>query len=107
MLKLNEDTINQLIIEIREGYNIPFFFSDEMLFQAIQEGNYYLSRLVGNIDYDEDLQARMLLKNYVLYSYHNRLDDFEDNYAKTIVAWQFDRIPKVDDDEGEDETEQE
>ncbi len=102
MDRLNQDTLTSLINEIREGYNIPFFYSDDMLTQSIREADYYLNTIVTDIDYDEDLIAREFLKNRVLYSYNNRLDDFEDNYSKSITSWQLSHIPSVN-----DETEQE
>lgn len=101
-LRLKEETVQILIDEIRKGYNIPFYFENDSIRKSINEADYYLNSCVQeDIDYDEDLTARELLKNRVLYSFHNRLDDFRENYSDMILEWQISKINPVFGDEDE------
>ena len=48
------------------------------------EADGYFYSLCPDVDYDTDLIARGLLKNYVLYAYYKRIDEFKINYASSI-----------------------
>ena len=76
-----------------------FYYEDSSIRNNIREGNYRLTKLVGTIDYDEDLTARALLKNYVLYAYNSRTDEFFENYSDEILSWQMDKVPLIKNDE--------
>ena len=41
------------------------------------------------IDYDKDLEARNLLKEYVFYDFYNRLPEFKERYANDFIQLQF------------------
>ena len=34
------------------------------------------------------MTIRMLLKNYVYYAYHHKVNEWEDNYKALILSWQ-------------------
>lgn len=87
--------ITDIIDEVRVEFQIPPFFTDEALTNYIKEGNAELSKLVENIDYNKDLIARSLLKNYVHYAYFKRIPDFFENYQSNIVSWQMSLIEVV------------
>lgn len=74
--------------ELKEEFQIPPYFPDESLERYVKEGDAFFTNLVKEIDYDTDLQARSLLKNYVFYAYHKKLDEFVINYNSNIVTWQ-------------------
>ena len=59
---MDKKVIDNLIDEIRKEKFIPFYYEDSSIRNNIREGNYRLTKLVGTIDYDEDLTARALLK---------------------------------------------
>ena len=77
-----------LIDEIRAEYQIPPFFSNDSLNRYVAEGKGVFERLVPGVDFDEDTTARMLLKNYVFYSYNHRTNEFFENFSELILMWQ-------------------
>lgn len=76
-----------LIQEIREEYQIPPYFPYEAIRNYVKEGEAYLmgQNPVAKIETDETYKS--LLKNYVYYAYHHRIDDFVRNYAPLIMTW--------------------
>ena len=96
---MDKKVIDNLIDEIRKEKFIPFYYEDSSIRNNIREGNYRLTKLVGTIDYDEALTARALLKNYVLYAYNSRTDEFFENYSDEILSWQMDKVPLIKNDE--------
>lgn len=46
--------------------------------------------IVGtNIDYNVDLEARNLIKEYVFYDFYNMLPEFKERYANELTKLQF------------------
>lgn len=82
---MNEEN---LITQIRQEFQIPPYFSDEALVNYIREGKERLDALNPGRDPEKDLTFRMLLKNYVYYAYHHKVNEWEQNYANTILSWQ-------------------
>ena len=74
--------------EIREEYQIPPFFTNNMLETLVSDSMYYFQTLYNGGDFDTDRSARELLKVRVFYAYNKRLDEFAENYANDIVRWQ-------------------
>ena len=79
---------DEIIYEIRKEFQIPPFFNDEQLMNYVKEGKYRLDSLNPGRDPDTDLTFRSLIKNYVYYAYHHRIDDWERNYQSLILSWQ-------------------
>lgn len=77
---MNDSQIQTILKEIKnEQHPIE---SDETLIGYIKKGEYNINHSSGtNIDYIEDLDARSLLIDYVLYSRFNRLAEFEQLYG--------------------------
>lgn len=74
--------LNNLVQEIRNEQNISPFFKNELIESLLDEGVYDINSIAGTkIDYDQDLNARVLLKNYVLYRRFSRLAEFKEVYA--------------------------
>lgn len=86
-MELSEEQLVKIIAEIRSEFQIPPYFSDDGLKNFAKEGmRYLLSRNpLGNLEKDETFQ--MLLKNYVYYAYHHRVNEWKDNYASMILEW--------------------
>ena len=82
---MNEEN---LITQIRQEFQIPPYFSDEALANYIREGKERLDALNPGRDPEKDLTFRMLLKNYVYYAYHHKVNEWEQNDANTILSWQ-------------------
>ena len=80
--------IEQLMKEVRVEFQIPPYFPDEGLKNYIEEGIARLTSLNPYADLEKDGVGRSLLKNYVDYAYHHRIDDWERNYQSLIISWQ-------------------
>lgn len=85
---MSDEQIKILTKEIRSEFQIPPYFEDSALENCILEGEYEFTKLVPNVNFQEDLAAKSLLKNYVYYAYFKRLDDFYVNYNAKIISWQ-------------------
>lgn len=102
--RLDDKTLEQLIDEMRDGFQIPHFYKDSSLKMDFNEADGYFYSLYPDVDYDTDLIVRGLLKNYVLYAYYKRIDEFKINYASSILEWQFSKFKGVVEDEEQDST---
>ena len=79
---MNDTQIESLITEIRREQHISPYEEDEVLQGYIKEAEYDINKNSGSeIDYEKDLQARSLLKNYVLYCRFSRLAEFKQLYV--------------------------
>ena len=94
---MNEKLISEILEEIkREQHPIE---DDEILKGYIKDAEYDINYRAGKkIDYTTDLDAKRLLKNYVLYARFARLSEFKQlyggdyadlqaKYAATIIQW--------------------
>ena len=83
---MNDTQIKRLITEIRREQHISPFEEEEVLLGYIKEAEYDINKSSGaEIDYEKDLRARSLLKNYVLYSRFSRLAEVKQLYANVKV----------------------
>ena len=80
--------LEELIYEVRQGFQIPPFFTDEGLMDYAKEGKARLSYLNPKADLKKDFTYRSLLKNYIYYAYHHKVHEWEENYKNLIVSWQ-------------------
>lgn len=87
--------MEEFVLEIREDYQIPPYFSDASLRRIVDEGKAYFEMLNPGADFETDTTYRMLLKNYAYYSYHHRVDEFKTNYASLILTWQMESEVKT------------
>ncbi|CDE14100.1 putative uncharacterized protein [Clostridium sp. CAG:470] len=79
---MNTTQIEKLLKEIKSEQHLSPFKEDEEIISYIKEGEFDINYIVGKeINYDEDLQARSLLKNYVLYADNKRLAEFKELYG--------------------------
>ena len=67
---------------------IPPYFQDTGLMRYLEEGKARLDFLNPGQSLDDDYTFRMLLKNYVYYAYHHKVNEWEDNYKALILSWQ-------------------
>lgn len=92
--KLNQ---SNLIKEIRQEQRLSPLFPDESIANFIREGMQDINNVVGiEVDYDTDLEARSLLKYYVLYANHMRLAEFREVYAGEYVKLQIKYLNSTD-----------
>ena len=79
---MNDEQLEKLVTEIREEQHISQNEEDKTLEEHIKEAEYDINENIGfEIDYDKDLKARALLKNYILYRRFNRLAEFKQLYG--------------------------
>lgn len=78
----DEKELKKLVDEIRKEQQISPKIKDEVIINYIKEGMYDVNDYCGAmINYDENLKARSLLKNYVMYANYKRLAEFKELYS--------------------------
>ena len=85
---MNENELSILVDEMREEFQIPPYCDDRQLRNLAKEGEHTVGRLNPGCSITKDLTYRMLMKNYMYYSYHHRASEFFENYASVILTWQ-------------------
>ena len=89
--------LEKLKKEIRQEQRLSPLFPDESIANFIREGMQDINNVVGiEVDYDTDLEARSLLKYYVLYANHMRLAEFREVYAGEYVKLQIKYLNSTD-----------
>lgn len=78
----NKDTkLNSLIKEIIRDHQLDSYTDEEVIKDYIKDGIYDINNSVGSeIDYENDLCAKSLLKNYVAYAMYKKLSEFKELY---------------------------
>lgn len=86
---MNAGQLSKILSEIKEEQHISPLFSDDSLKQYIVEAEFNINDSSGKkIDYDIDLDARSLLKTYVMYANHKKLAEFKALYAGDYAGLQ-------------------
>ena len=86
---MTDTQIKKLLQEIKDEQHITPFKKDETIMGYIKDGEYDINKACGTeIDYEEDLKARSLLKNYVLYTREKRLAEFKILYGAEYARLQ-------------------
>lgn len=86
---MNEESLNLIVNQIRNEQHILPFIKDEIIKGFVLDGIYDINESSGAmIDYNEDLIARRLLKNYVMYANNNRLAEFKQLYYSDYAKLQ-------------------
>lgn len=78
---MNDTQIQSLLQEIKNEQHISPFEEDSVIISYIKEAQYDINKCGPDIDYEKDLKARSLLKNYVFYAREKRLAEFKQLYA--------------------------
>ena len=87
-MELVEESLNKIVAEVRQEYQIPPYFHEKGLKNFALEGEGILSNLNPGRDIEKDITYRMLLKNYIYYAYYHRTNEWKQNYATMILEWQ-------------------
>ena len=88
-ITFDEKLISDLILEIRKEQTISPKQQDSIFINDLKEGMYNINGYVGcMIDYNTELEAKSLLKNYVLYANYKRLAEFKELYMSDYVSLQ-------------------
>lgn len=78
-----------IIKEFRTENHVSPFRENEEFVQYVEEGIFSINQNCGQeVDYDKDLEARSLLKNYVLYADYKRLAEFKELYGGEYIELQ-------------------
>lgn len=79
---MNNTQIEKLIEEIRSEQHVSPNEEDKVIEKLIKEAEFDINSKSGaKIDYDADLTARGLLKNYAMYRRFGRIAEFKQLYA--------------------------
>jgi len=79
--EITQKTIEETIVEEIKNEQHPQE-DDTTLMNYVKEAEYSINGNCGiEIDYEEDLEAKVLVKNYVLYRRYNRLAEFKQLYG--------------------------
>ena len=88
-IQTSEDTeFQELLQEIKNEQHISPFEEDSVIIGYIKEAQYDINQCGPGIDYDKDLKARSLLKNYVFYAREKKLAEFKQLYAGEYAVLQ-------------------
>lgn len=93
---MNEKELTALVEEMREEFQIPPYYRDAQLENLAKEGEITVGKLNPGCDISKDLTYRMLLKNYMYYAFHHRVNEFMENYSSVILTWQMETEVTVD-----------
>lgn len=86
----NNDSLEKILEEIRIEQKVSPLKDMSEYENTLLSGIYDIEDSVGYyIDFDIDLKARDLLKNYVLFSMHNLKSKFKEDYANEYISLQF------------------
>lgn len=88
-MTFDDKCVENIVKEVRKEQSISPKLPDDNFINYVKEGMYNINDSVGcMINYDEDLEARALLKNYVLYANHKRTAEFKELYMTDYVKLQ-------------------
>ncbi len=81
--------INKLLEDIKIEQQVSPFLNEKIIVDFILEGIFDIENNIGfKIDFEKDLKARALLKNYVLYARYKRLAEFKQLYGGEYIELQ-------------------
>jgi len=79
---MTKEQILKLLKEIRGEQHIPSIEEEDVIKGYIKDAQYDINECCGEkINYEIDLKAKSLLKNFVLYARYGRLAEFKQLYA--------------------------
>lgn len=88
-MTFDDKCVANIVKEVRKEQSISPKLPNDNFINYVKEGMYNINDSVGcMINYDEDLEARALLKNYVLYANHKRTAEFKELYMTDYVKLQ-------------------
>lgn len=88
-MTFDDKCVENIVKEVRKEQSISPKLPNDNFINYVKEGMYNINDSVGcMINYDEDLEARALLKNYVLYANHKRTAEFKELYMTDYVKLQ-------------------
>lgn len=91
---MTEEERELLVQEMRDEFQIPPYYDDMQLITLAKEGEAMVGGLNPGQNIQNDLTYRMLVKNYMYYAMHHRVNEFMENYSSVILTWQMET--KVD-----------
>lgn len=86
---MTDTQIEKLLQEVKDEQHISHFEKDETIIGYIKEAEFDINKIVGaKIDYEIDLKARSLLKNYIFYAREKKLAEFKQLYGDQYALLQ-------------------
>lgn len=90
---MNYDSI---VLEFREQFQIPNYVSDDVLSKYAEESGAYFFLLRNDLDLENDLTVRELIKSRMFYAYNHQVGAFNTDYNADIVSWQMSKDKVVE-----------
>ncbi len=77
-----------MLEKIKRRLNITWDYDDEEIEELIEEGKIFIISRVGEVDFDVDILASRLLKEYCRYAWNGSVAYFEQNFRSDILNLQ-------------------
>jgi hypothetical protein len=77
-----------MLEEIKRRLNITWDYDNEEVEELIEEGKIFIISRVGEVDFDVDILASRLLKEYCRYAWNGSVAYFEQNFRSDILNLQ-------------------
>lgn len=90
-MKASNTVIKKIVDELLEEKRISAYEKKDGFERKVTLAIYFLEKEIAGetIDFDEDLSARNLVKEYVFYDFFNMIPEFKERYANELTKLQF------------------
>lgn len=77
-----------LLSEVKDRLNVTWEYDDSKINSMIEEGKDFIISRVGRTDFEVEISARNILKEYCLYAWNGSIASFEDDFKSDILNLQ-------------------
>lgn len=77
-----------MLDKIKRRLNVTWDYDNEEIEEMIEEGKIFIISRVGEVDFDVDILASRLLKEYCRYAWNGSVAYFEQNFRSDILNLQ-------------------
>ncbi|KXI14677.1 MULTISPECIES: phage head-tail connector protein [Peptostreptococcus] len=77
-----------LLSEVKDRLNVTWEYDDSKINSMIEEGKDFIISRVGRTDFEVEISARKILKEYCLYAWNGSIASFEDDFKSDILNLQ-------------------
>lgn len=88
---MNNSDIKKIVDELLDEKRISAYEKKDSFERKVTLAIYFLENEIAGatIDFNEDLNARDLVKEYVFYDFYNMIPEFKERYANELTKLQF------------------
>lgn len=77
-----------LLDEVKERLNVTWSYEDEKIQNIIDESKDFIENRVGKTDFEAEISAKKLVKEYCLYAWNGAVASFEEDFKSDILNLQ-------------------